>query len=82
MSILENILETFPDEEFILIEGYEDAVIGIQISDMRLIYSISKCIDILTSQGETLIDAIEYVQYNIIDAYMGEKTPIYCNDMY
>jgi hypothetical protein len=26
-------------------------------------------------------DAIEYFEYNVSGAYMGEKTPIWCDDI-
>jgi hypothetical protein len=81
-SLLEEIMNCFPDEEFTIIDGFDNAVIGVQISDMRIIYSVSKCIDILTLEGIDLSDAIEHLEFNIINMYIGEKTPIWCDDMY
>lgn len=45
--MLEKILEWFPEEEILKADGYDDAIIGIDDSSMRLIYSVSKCIQIL-----------------------------------
>ena len=56
-----------------------DAIIGIDGSSMRLIYSISKCIQIL-SKDMSEEDAIEYFEYNVSGSYVGEKTPIWCID--
>jgi hypothetical protein len=82
MSVLENILNDFPDEDILKADGFDDAIIGIQISDMRLIYSVSKCLDILIEDMDSLSDAIEYLEFNVINAYVGEKTPIWCHDLY
>jgi len=45
--MLENILEWFPEEEILIADGYNDAIIGIEEGSMRVIYSVSKCIKIL-----------------------------------
>lgn len=82
MTILESIIEDYPDEQFLKADGFDDAIIGVQISDMRLIYSISKCLDILVEDMDSLSDAIEYLEYNLIGGYVGEKTPIWCHDLY
>ena len=47
--MLEYIVECYPEEEFLAPCGLDDAVIGIDENSMRLIYSVSKCIDILIS---------------------------------
>jgi hypothetical protein len=47
---------------------------------MRLIYSVAKCIDILTKQGMDELDAVEYFEFNVSGSYVGEKTPIWCED--
>lgn len=46
---------------------------------MRLIYSVSKCIEIL-SKDMSEEDAVEYFNFNVSSAYLGEKTPIWCLD--
>jgi len=52
---------------------------NIDENSMRLIYSKSKCIQILMKDMSEE-DALEYYEYNIVGAYMGEKTPIWCID--
>lgn len=79
-NILDSILESYDGEEFLLADGFNDAVIGVEESSMRLIYSVSKCIEILISENMTEEDAIEYFEFNVICAYVGEKTPIWCGD--
>lgn len=79
MNLLDKILENFPDETFLKADGFDDAVIGYDIS-FRLIYSTTKCIEILIEEGMTEEEALEHFDYNVAGSYMGEKTPIWCND--
>jgi hypothetical protein len=66
-----------------LADGFDDAVIGIDESSMRVIYSSGKCIEILMLQSEMLLDqAIEFFEFNVKGSYVGDKTPIWCEDMY
>jgi hypothetical protein len=44
---LESILENYPDETFLKADGFDDAIIGFDEHSLRLIYSMSKCLDIL-----------------------------------
>lgn len=81
-TTLDFIFETFPDEEFLIADGFNEAVIGIDGRTMNLIYSISKCIDILIADGLSRQDALEHFEYNVRDAYVGEKTPIWCDDYF
>jgi hypothetical protein len=58
-------------------DGYNDAVMGIS-TDGRLVYSVEKMIEILIKDGEmNKVDAIEWLEYNTFNAYVGEMTPIW-----
>lgn len=81
MTILENIIENFTEEEILTMDGYDSAVIGIDARSYRLIYSLSRIQDILIKEhGMEAEDAIEYYNFNILGAWVGEKTPIICDD--
>ena len=77
--MLEKILEWFPDEKIIKADGFDEAIIGIDEESMRLIYSTSKCIQIL-SRDMSEEDALDYFHYNVKGAYVGILTPIWCVD--
>ena len=77
---LESILEKYPDETFLKADGFDDAILGVDESSMRLIYSISKCIDILMEDMSDE-DALKHFYYNVSGSYMGEQTPIWCDDL-
>jgi hypothetical protein len=79
--MLDYILETYDDESFLKADGFDEAIIGVDENSMRLIYSVSKCIEIL-SQDMSEEDALEHFYYNVSGSYVGEKTPIWCEDMF
>jgi hypothetical protein len=78
--MLQEIIEYYGDEEFLKADGFDDAIIGVEIPSMRLIYSVKRCLEILIDEGMTYEDAIEHFDFNIGGAYVGEKTPIWCHD--
>jgi hypothetical protein len=81
--MLENIIDTYPDEEFLIADGFNGAIIGVDEKSIRLIYSVKKSIEILIiDQLMTEEEAIEYFEFNVAGSYMGEKTPIWCYDNY
>jgi hypothetical protein len=77
--MIDKILNWFPEDEFLKAEGFDEAIIGIDEETMKLIYSVSKCIDILKKDMEEE-EAVEYFNFNVKGAYMGDKTPIWCID--
>lgn len=79
--MIQDIIDTYQDEEILKADGFDDAIIGIDEQSMRLIYSVSKCIDVLEQQqGMEFNDAIEHFNYNVSGSYVGPKTPIWCED--
>jgi hypothetical protein len=80
--MLEKILEQYESEEILIADGFDNAVIGIDESTMRLIYSVEKCINILMEQGMDMTEAVEYFDFNVSGSYVGEKTPIWCDDLF
>jgi len=49
---LEVIYDTYPEEEFLSADGLEEALIGVDEKTLRLIYSVTKIIDILMTRDE------------------------------
>jgi hypothetical protein len=78
--MIDIIIEKYPDESFLIPDGFDEALIGVDIKSMRLVYSMSKCIEILCRDMDE-VDAIEYFDYNVSGAYVGEKTPIWLDDI-
>ena len=85
MTRLEIILEQYSDEDLLSADGFEDCVIGVAYdkttSVHRLVYSRTKCIEVMIARdGMTYEEAIEYFDFNVEGAYVGEKTPIWVDD--
>ena len=81
--MLDIIMEQNPEGEFLKADGLDEAIIGYDDQTGRLIYSMSKIIDILIiDDGMTEEDALEHYYYNIHGGYLGEKTPIWCCDYF
>ena len=77
--MIEQIVEQYYDEEFLKADGFDDAIIGVDETTMRLIYSVSKCIEILMRDMSEEC-AMEYFTFNVSGSYVGGKTPIWCWD--
>lgn len=80
-ELLEGIVEYYADEEILKADGFDDAVIGVDEKTMRLIYSVGRCIEILVEDGMTMEEAMEYFDFNVSGAWVGDKTPIWSQDM-
>lgn len=79
-TMIERLLYYYPMEELLIADGFDDAIIGIDDSSMRVIYSVDKCINILVLKGMDIDEAIEHFEFNVRGSYLGEKTPIWCDD--
>jgi len=80
-TVLDDIIESFPGEEILKADGFDKAVIGIELDTMRLIYSKLKCIEVLMLTADLSYDeAIEFLDFNVFGSYVGELTPIWCDD--
>lgn len=82
MSKRDIIIELYADTEDILFaDGLDDAIIGFEPNDWRVVYSRDKCVEILVSRDDMPEDeAVEYLEHNTFNAYMGNKTPIWVEE--
>jgi len=71
------------DSDLLKIDGFDSAAIGtscIWRDSTRvdvLVYSGDEIVEILMERdGMEMSEAIEYIEFNIEGAYMGEKTPV------
>jgi len=76
-SIKEWILETFDDEELLFVDGFDDAIIGIDHASLRIIYDVQLMCIALAEEGMEPEDIRDHIDFNVLNAYVGEKTPIY-----
>lgn len=73
------LLEQLEDNDCLLADGYESALIGItEGSNPVAVYDTDLCIQILIEEDDlTREDAMEHFYFNTVGAYVGEKTPLY-----
>jgi hypothetical protein len=65
-------------------DGFDDAIIGMECSGdvPRVVYSIQLMVHVLCERDSmTEDDAIDFINYNVVGAYVGEGTPIYVDVM-
>ena len=75
IELKETIAEHNPKALFA--DGFDNAIIGYS-SDIRVIYSVSRIMETLVERdGMTPDEAIDFFNFNIECAYLGEYTPIY-----
>ena len=74
---------TLNNEWTMFADGFDEAILGVDSSNERVIYSYKKCLEILVKRdGMSKDEAVEFFAFNVIGSFMGEKTPIYCYDLF
>jgi hypothetical protein len=68
-------ISTF-NPDAVLWDDLDDAVIGMT-NNGNVAYDVTKIHEIFMSQGMNLDEAIEFTEYNILGAYVGEFTPVH-----
>lgn len=67
--------------EALLCDGFDEAIIGLaeRINLGPVVaYDVNKMLEIMVERdGMTYEDAMEYFDYNILGAWLGENTPVY-----
>jgi len=74
------LLLNYPDEEFLMADDFDESFIGINrgFNGGQLVYDREKCIKILMKTSKMdYEEAMEYFEYNVSGAYVGENTPIF-----
>lgn len=70
--------EKYPEMELLTADGFDDAILGVDHISHRVVYSYNTMVEILMEDDNmSQEDAIEFLEYNVVNAYVGEKTPIF-----
>jgi len=77
MRNIDKLQEMYPDIELLQADGFDDAMIGVEPLSGKVIYDIDKMVNVLINEGLSYEESIEYLDYNVLNAYVGEQTPIY-----
>lgn len=73
------------DCEVVFIDGHDSALLGTIETEstdnyMRTAYSTARITLNLMDEGMSLDEAIEYLEFNILGAYVGKATPMFVDD--
>ena len=66
-------------DDLLFADGFDDAILGVAERigmEAVVAYSTPKIIEIL-SREMTEDEAVEYFEFNILGAYVGERTPVF-----
>ena len=76
----EHLMEILEEEECLTADGFDEALVGCTYgANVVAVYDINKMVEILMEEGTDYDDAVEFLDYNVVGAYLGEKTPLYVN---
>lgn len=81
-EIKDRIIENFSyTEDVLFADGLDKAIVGFEPNLWKVVYSRNLVVDILMERDEMTADeAIEFAEYNIFSAMVGEKTPLWIED--
>jgi|TARA_R110000751_G_scaffold21474_1_gene61613 hypothetical protein len=73
------------EEPMLKADGLDAAIIGVGRRCGQpdiIVYSYSKCVDIFKERdGMTEEDAEEWMEYNVVGAWVGETTPMFVHEI-
>lgn len=70
------------EEQALFADGLEPAFVGLgyQFTTPVTVYSRTKVLQIYQRDGMTYEEAVEYFDFNVAGAYVGEQTPVFLDD--
>jgi 3-keto-L-gulonate-6-phosphate decarboxylase len=60
-------------------DGFDAAIAGVAWTHQgpRVVYDIARCLEVLVAGGMDREEADEYLDFNVLSAYVGEQTPLF-----
>ena len=62
-------------------DGFDKAIVGVQVNGKQpvVVYDYDKCVKIVMGWDgvEDSLDAIDYVEFNVMGGNVGDRTPIF-----
>ena len=68
-------------ESMLTADGFDDAFMGVSLEwgPPRAVYSYDKCVEMLR-RDMNYEEAVEYMDFNVVGAYVGEQTPVFVRE--
>lgn len=72
------------EQELLVLDGFDDCIVGVgeRFNGMFVIYDRQKVIESLMRDGMTDDEAVEYYNFNIVGAWLGDGTPCFVMKSY
>ena len=65
--------------EALFADGFDEAIVGYD-ANFTVVYDYSKCMKVLMKRdGMTEHEAHEFMEFNVVSAFVGEFTPLFIN---
>lgn len=61
-------------------DGFDEAILGVarRCGQPDLIaYSVTACLEVLMRDGATYEEAVDFFEYNVVGAWVGDETPVW-----
>ena len=67
------------DVELLCADGFDDCILGIaqRFNDYFVVYDRDRVLETLRTRGMSDEDAIEWFEFNIVGAWVGDSTPAF-----
>ena len=76
----EQVADINPDALFA--DGFDGAIIGYDAAGSCCVYDYDKCLKVLMERDDMIYpEAHEYMEFNVIGAYVGDFTPIFIHTL-
>ena len=70
------------NEQALFADGFDDAIMGYDAAAYRVVYDYDKCMGVLQERdGMTPHESHEFMEFNVVGAYVGDLTPIFVNSI-
>ena len=75
-------IQNWSEEEILTADGLDDAIVGLarRPNLVTVAYDVNKMLEIMVDGGMSAEEAREFFEFNVVDAWMGENTPVYIED--
>ena len=81
LRVIDRLRDVYPNQKFVTVEGLDDAVMGLDLETMRLVYSVSSVVNIFVQRGMTVDEAEEFFAKSVLPLDFGYRGPIWCDNL-
>ena len=71
------------NEHALFADGFDSAIVGYDASSYCVVYDYDKCLKVLMERDDRMSypEAHEFMEFNVVGAYVGDFTPIFVHSL-